>query len=401
MSATQRPAPAITLHKSTGQARVRLNGRDVYLGVHGTAEATIAYHRVIAEWEASGRTVVPRIERNGRTSQTPRTTVTELVYLYRQAKKRPGSRTWAAGIRPAMRRLRAQYGNSPAADFTPAKLKQLQRTLAAEKDEAGQPALSRGYINGMLVARVRALFKWGVSEGIVPETTHRALCTVEPLRYGDAPEAEAVAPVADVVVERTLPHLPPIVADMVQVQRLTGARPGEVCGLNWEEIDTSGDVWLFKPSKHKTAHHGRTRTIAIGPRAQAILMKYRHRPASLPLFSPAESEARRHALLRLARTAHPRANAARDAERKAAPKREYAEGYNTNSYGLAVRRAAKAAGVDPWHPNQLRHTAATAIRKTFGLDSAGAVLGHADTDTTQIYAERERELAVTVAAKVG
>ena len=29
-----------------------------------------------------------------------------------------------------------------------------------------------------------------------------------------------------------------------------------------------------------------------------------------------------------------------------------------------------------WHPNQLRHNAATRLRREFGLDMARAVLGH-------------------------
>ncbi len=52
--------------------------------------------------------------------------------------------------------------------------------------------------------------------------------------------------------------------------------------------------------------------------------------------------------------------------------------------------------------NQLRHTAATEIRKVFGLkEDAGAVLGHSKLDTTEIYAQRNAELARTVALKIG
>ncbi len=54
-----------------------------------------------------------------------------------------------------------------------------------------------------------------------------------------------------------------------------------------------------------------------------------------------------------------------------------------------------------WHPHQLRHTAATEIRRTFGLEAAQVALGHAAADVTQIYAERDLELARKVAAKLG
>ena len=54
-----------------------------------------------------------------------------------------------------------------------------------------------------------------------------------------------------------------------------------------------------------------------------------------------------------------------------------------------------------WHPNQLRHTYATRVRKEHGLEAAQVVLGHSNADVTQIYAERDMRLAVEVASKLG
>ena len=54
-----------------------------------------------------------------------------------------------------------------------------------------------------------------------------------------------------------------------------------------------------------------------------------------------------------------------------------------------------------WHPNQLRHTFATEVRKVHGLEAAQVLLGHARADVTQVYSERNEELAATVAAKIG
>ena len=39
MTTGRRKKPAYLLHKPTGQARVRLNGKDVYLGTYGLAES--------------------------------------------------------------------------------------------------------------------------------------------------------------------------------------------------------------------------------------------------------------------------------------------------------------------------------------------------------------------------
>jgi hypothetical protein len=40
-------------------------------------------------------------------------------------------------------------------------------------------------------------------------------------------------------VEATLPFMPPMVHDMVTLQRLTGARPGEVCRVRPLDLDMS------------------------------------------------------------------------------------------------------------------------------------------------------------------
>lgn len=54
-----------------------------------------------------------------------------------------------------------------------------------------------------------------------------------------------------------------------------------------------------------------------------------------------------------------------------------------------------------WHPHQLRHNAATRLRKEHGVELARIVLGHSTAFTTEIYAEADREQAVEVIGKIG
>jgi site-specific recombinase XerC len=54
-----------------------------------------------------------------------------------------------------------------------------------------------------------------------------------------------------------------------------------------------------------------------------------------------------------------------------------------------------------WHPNRLRHSAATRIRHQFGLEASQAVLGHSEIGTTQIYAEKNLDAARTIMQQVG
>ena len=52
-------------------------------------------------------------------------------------------------------------------------------------------------------------------------------------------------------------------------------------------------------------------------------------------------------------------------------------------------------------PNQLRHTAATEIRRLHGIEAASILLGHRGVTVTQVYAERDEARAVNVAAECG
>ena len=83
---------------------------------------------------------------------------------------------------------------------------------------------------------------------------------------------------------------------MIRFQRLTGCRPGEVCILRPCDVDTSGEVWAYRPESHKTEHHGRDRVIFLGPKAQDVLRPYLLRDKTAYCFVPAESERKRNAL---------------------------------------------------------------------------------------------------------
>ncbi len=54
-----------------------------------------------------------------------------------------------------------------------------------------------------------------------------------------------------------------------------------------------------------------------------------------------------------------------------------------------------------WHPNRLRHTAATLIRREHGIEAARVILGHSKLTTTEIYAEADQVKAAEVMARIG
>ncbi len=187
------------------------------------------------------------------------------------------------------------------------------------------------------------------------------------LRKGrsEARETLPLRPVDPQFVKATLPHLSSVVRAMVEFQMLTGARPGEVCALRAGDVDRAGEVWEATLSKHKTAHHGRARTVYAGPKAQKILAPYLIRAAEDYCFSPREAANERPERDYAARTTPLSCGNRPGTNRKRKPKRQPGERYTTQSYGRAIARVCEENGIDHWTPNQLRHLVATQVRREF------------------------------------
>ncbi|MDA0659356.1 MAG: site-specific integrase [Planctomycetota bacterium] len=371
---------------SSGQAFVEMHGARHYLGKHGSAASKQAYDRLVQEWLAGGRTVGPNRRRESAT------TIMELLAAYIVHAREYYPKLQFRTIR-ATRLLKELYGRTQAAEFGPLALRACRSLMVGE-------GVSRRYINDTM-DEIKRIFKWGASVELVPADVHVSLSTVSGLAKGrtSARETEPVTPVSDDVVSKTLPHLPAIVADMVKLQRLTGVRPAELCSMRPTDIDGTGDVWVYRPSHHKTQYRGKLREVAIGPRAQEVLRPYLLRAPENYCFAPTESVAQSRRDKRLARKSKVQPSQVDRSRRK--PKRKPGTKYDTASYRRAIHRACTKAGVPQWSPNQLRHTMATEVRRQFGLEAAQVALGHSRADVTQIYAEKNLLLATEVAAKIG
>jgi integrase len=207
-------------------------------------------------------------------------------------------------------------------------------------------------------------------------------------------------------VKKTLPRLNRIVRAMVELQLVAGMRPMEVRLMRPADIDRKGivvdgmTIWVYRPSHHKLAWKNKRRAIALGPRAQSILVPFLDRPAEAWLFSPAEAEAERRAAMRAARKTP--VQPSQQNRRKAAPKRTPADHYGISTYASVVLDAARKAGVPDWTPGQLRKAAGTEIEDLFDLDHARAALGHdVATTTKKWYAKGDLRKAAKVAARIG
>src|SRR5256885_2342930 len=122
MPTKQRRIPSYRLHKPTGQAVVRLEGHDHYLGKHGSEASQEAYRRLIAEWLLT-RHAPPK--RTTAQAAPPDLTIAALILAFwRHAEQHyrhaDGSPTGELdNFRDALRPVRQLYGHTAAQEFGP------------------------------------------------------------------------------------------------------------------------------------------------------------------------------------------------------------------------------------------------------------------------------------------
>ena len=264
------------------------------------------------------------------------------------------------------------------------------------------------------------MFRWLGSEQLIPVSVVQTLALVDGLRAGRtiARETEPIGPVDDRTVDATLPHLPAVVADMVRFERLTGTdRPkfASCVRATSTAAARSGCSHRKATRRSTTASGGLSALVPAGRKSCSAIW-----PATPRAIASGRATLRRSDWPRSTPRSTPLSCGNRPgSNRKRRPKRSPGERYEVASYRRAIHRACdkafpapKEIDSDPaklsvwqsehrWSPNQLRHSAATEIRRQFGVEAAQHVLGHATTNMTEVYAEKNLETAARVAAQVG
>ncbi len=346
--------PSYLLHKPTGQARVRICGRDHYLGAYGTEESRRRYGELVSQ-SSNGLPVDP-VAAAGPQDSGP--SVAELVLTYLKHAEtyyvKDGKPTDEVHcFRSAVKSLVTLFGMLPAKDFGPLQLQSVRTQFIAN-------GWTRRFCNAS-VNRLRRIWKWGVSQALIPVTSWQALTAVSPLKQGkcdapDRPKRQAV-PEADIVAVRE--HLTPRCRDFFDLLRWTGARPSEIRTLEWSMLDRTGPVWTANLIEHKTADKGKSRVIHFGPRAQEVLKRLKRKGSTRVIT------------------------------------------IGPDTLSEAMRDACVVAKVKPFTPYHLRHTHGTLVRDSIGIESAQAALGHASADMTAVYTTKMDALASAAAAKCG
>jgi integrase len=349
---------------------------------------------LIAEWITRGRRLP---ESRGAGGKPDGLLLKELILGYHSYLAPTLPEVEVDKLARALKPVRELFGNTKAAEFGPVRYKGVRAKMV-------DGGLCISTIKQRLGV-IRRMIAWGVENEMLPGDALHKLEAVAPLKAGrDAKAPRKVLPVPDGDIDAILPYLTATVRTMVELQRLTGMRPGEVCRIATGEIDRTVDPWLYRPSRHKNSHRDQDRTIPLGPKAQGLLAPWLKADPDKPLFSPRES--REHFDANRPHSEHS------TAERRASWRRYYRkahkrtkphekEAYSTRSYGNCVTTACRKAGVPPFRCNKIRHTYATRVRRDHGLEAAQVLLGHANADTSQIYAERDLAKAIEVAKKIG
>jgi integrase len=400
----------VTLPDGTG------GRKDVALGKWGSKEARLEYEKVLATWVMHGRRLPDKQAESD-------LTLNELMLLYyKHAEVYYGKSAGPVSselneIKLALRALRP-FGAALANVFGPVALEKVRDAMIVQpivaRSKATDPAtgevrwvervvrvgLARSNVNKR-VDRIRRMFKWAVAKDHVRVEVYQRLACLENLQAGRsaARETKKIKPVSEALVSDSLPHLPPVIADMVRLLLLTGARAGEIASMRGCDLDTSGAIWLYTVAQHKTAHHGHSRVVAIGPKAQEIVKRHLSTDLQRYLFRPIDSVAAFRAEQRQNRQSP--VQPSQTDRRKAKPKKQPGDRYTVACLGRAIIKACDRGGLPRWHLHQLRHSHATTVRRAFDLDSAQAALGHTSANVTAMYADLALAKAVEVAARIG
>jgi integrase len=251
--------------------------------------------------------------------------------------------------------------------------------------------------------RPQQCFRWGVENELVPPSILHGLQAISPLKRGRVavPEGKPVEAVPEEHVTPVLEFVSRQVATMIQLQQLTGMRPGEVVLIRPCDIDRTSTVWVYRPSRHKTEYKGHERRVFLGPKAQVLLHPFLDRHSESFCFSPSEAEAERHTRRRENRKTPIYASPSAESTKPVKGRRPPRECYDRDSYRRAIEYGIRKAGTPHWHPHQLRHACGTLVRSRFGLDAAQVILGHRSASVTEIYAEADAHKAADIIQRIG
>jgi integrase len=256
-----------------------IDGRSHYLGEWNTAESKERYAALVK------RITADRVkeEMRERVEMSTDITIAEIVVRYvvhvEQHYVKAGQQTTqVALVKRAIRVVRELHGGLEAVDFGPRALK-----------ECRQRFIELGWCRNEVNRAVRLivqLFKWAVSEELIPASVWQSLKSVRGLEPGrtPAPDHPPVGPVDESVVQAVAGHVSPTIGSMLLLQAATGMRPQEIVQMVTGDLVMNDSGWTYTPRRHKNQHKGIDRIIPIGPEGRAVLRAWLKTDLAAPIF---------------------------------------------------------------------------------------------------------------------
>jgi integrase len=233
--------------------------------------------------------------------------------------------------------------------------------------------ISRRVIN-QSVGRIKRAVRWLCESGHLGDEVYNSISIVRglPAYRSPAPELLPVSSVPEDSFFATIPYLSDPWRSIALLQWYSGMRPGDACGIKLSYLDTtSSECWIADfMREHKMGYRGKSHQVAVGPKGIDVLRSW---------ATVATQRGRDYVFLVRGRKTP----------------------VQVSSYAHAVQRACVAAGVQHWHPNQIRHSFGTRVREKWGLEGAQVALDHARADVTQVYAESAVNRRVEIAKEIG
>jgi len=145
MARPRKAIPSVVHHKSTGQPRVRIGGKDIYLGRFGSQEARAAFVRLLGEIQTTGQEAVKAArELIDDPAGGPTVSALCLAFLdHAEATYRKNGRLTStiSTFKTPIRVLRTLYGNTSAKNFGPIALEAVRQAFADATIDATLPYL--------------------------------------------------------------------------------------------------------------------------------------------------------------------------------------------------------------------------------------------------------------------
>ena len=243
----------------------------------------------------------------------------------------------------------------------------------------------------------RHVFKWGVSEELVPNNIYSALTTVPPVAMGETNAVEACprTTTSDEIFSAVINHLRGFYRDIALVLRYTAMRPIELIRMTVGEVHTDDSgVLLYIPVRHKNSHRGKSRIIPFGPRATEVIRPYlQGKPSEAFVFAKEDSLK----------------NLYDSKGMNNRPREEKLCGISEPAFRKALRQAFNEsindgsipADTPMWTPYSIRHLAITEMGTLEGVVAGQRLAGHSQLRTTEIYSHQELTESIALAMKHG